>query len=42
MKECDVHRKLLEEMSNNDEPGSDGEVHSDGGEEVTDSVLQYF
>ena len=38
MKECEVHRKLLEEMQN-DEPMSDGEVHSDGGDEVHRGIL---
>ena len=37
MKECDVHRQLLEEMQN-DEPMSDGEVHSDGVDEVCNEI----
>ena len=34
MKECEIHRKLLEEMETQ-EPMSDGEGHSDVGDEVS-------
>ena len=37
MKECEIHRKLLEEMEGQ-EPMSDGEGHSDVGDEVCNYI----
>ena len=37
MKECEVHKKLLEEMESQ-EPMSDGEGHSDVGDEVCNYI----